>query len=385
MPDPIPKPSTDSATAPSSEPKTNGASTDTDTRASAQPSSGAMTATKPADDKVNPLDFGGSVQTTNALPSAQTLKKIEDYVVLDRTGRTRPFRSLYSGPHVARRVLVVFVRHFFCGNCQEYVRRLSESIAPDALLGLPVSTFVAVVGCGDPGLIDMYAEATGCPFPIYADPTRKLYDELGMVKTLALGEKPAYMNVGIIRSSMLSIVQGLKQIGRGLALKGGDQRQVGGEFLFEPEDVRSPIGTPGSETAVVGLDAQAAAPTTTTTTGHGAENSSAMATHGSEDSAGPYEEKRVTWCHRMRSTRDHAEIPELMEILGLDGQGKPIDNKKRWTKALESRKGTGLSLAPQMKAAQQNGNVLAAKDGAGSSNNEEEEQGKETMSPVTAA
>ncbi len=60
-----------------------------------------------------------------------------------------------------------------------------------------------------------------------------------------------------------------------------------------------------------------------------------------EDDEHGTEEKRVTWCHRMKSTRDHTEIPELMEVLGLDGQGQPIKDKKRWTRALEMRKGTG--------------------------------------------
>ena len=60
------------------------------------------------------------------------------------------------------------------------------------------------------------------------------------------------------------------------------------------------------------------------------------------------EEKHVTWCHRMKTTRDHAEIPELMEILGLDGQGQPIKDKKRWSRAIQERKGTGLSMASQM-------------------------------------
>ncbi len=32
----------------------------------------------------------------------------------------------------------------------------------------------------------------------------------------------------------------------------------------------------------------------------------------------------MSWCHRMKNTRDHAEIPELMEVLGLDGQGQPV-------------------------------------------------------------
>jgi hypothetical protein len=45
----------------------------------------------------------------------------------------------------------------------------------------------------------------------------------------------------------------------------------------------------------------------------------------------------------MRNTRDHAEIPEIREVLGFNGAGISGRNKRRWGKALETRKGTGLS------------------------------------------
>lgn len=66
-------------------------------------------------DDVNPVDFEGAVNTNNEIPSPETLKKIENYMVLDGDGRSHSFKSLYSGSHTARRVLVIFVRHFFCG------------------------------------------------------------------------------------------------------------------------------------------------------------------------------------------------------------------------------------------------------------------------------
>lgn len=62
-----------------------------------------------------PLDFEGELATNNEIPSRDTLRRIEDYVVLDRDGKSHPFKSLYTGTNVARRVLVIFVRHFFCG------------------------------------------------------------------------------------------------------------------------------------------------------------------------------------------------------------------------------------------------------------------------------
>ena len=138
-------------------------------------------------------------------------------------------------------------------NCQEYLRSLSESITPEALLRLPISTFIVVIGCGDPALIDMYVEATGCRFPIYTDPTRALFDEMGMAKTLALGAKPAYQRKSLARSIVDSIGQGLRSVPAGLALKSGDSRQVGGEFLFEPLDVVTPISTPREDPASLPL------------------------------------------------------------------------------------------------------------------------------------
>jgi hypothetical protein len=60
-------------------------------------------------------EFVGNVDTDNTIPSQALLRKVADVQVLDQDGRSRPFKSLYSGPMVARRVLVIFVRHFFCG------------------------------------------------------------------------------------------------------------------------------------------------------------------------------------------------------------------------------------------------------------------------------
>lgn len=317
------------------------------------------------DDDVVQEDFHGEVVTNDELPSAETIRRIENYIVLDRHGKTHTFRSLYTGRSVARRVLIIFVRHFFCGNCQEYLRSLSASITAESLLQLPIPTFIAVVGCGDPALIDMYASETACPFPIYADPTRKLYQELGMIKTLALGARPAYMNKSILKSSLDSIVQGVKQIKNGLVLKAGDQRQIGGEFLFEPVDVKSPeVESPShefdrrlkpddKENGSNNGSKKGAAQTEEDRLSEAAKRSRATSVvtdndNDEEEEPSLVEEKKVTWCHRMRTTRDHAEIPELMEILGLTGHGKPIKDQKRWSKALESRKGTGLSMAKRM-------------------------------------
>jgi hypothetical protein len=176
-------------------------------------------------------EFEGTVDVNNDIPSEKDLAKVEDLLVLDAQGQSRPFKELYKAPHVASRQLIIFIRHFFCGNCQEYLRTLASSIKPDDLLSLPTPTFITVIGCGRPELIPMYTETTGCPFPIYADPSRKLYDHLGMTRTFNLGAKPEYMQTNVLINSVQSIFQGLSTGKK--ALKGGDFKQVGGEFLFE--------------------------------------------------------------------------------------------------------------------------------------------------------
>ncbi|KAK9782567.1 hypothetical protein AB5N19_09144 [Seiridium cardinale] len=302
-------------------------------------SSASSTTAIPSKDDTNPLDFQGDVQTNNNLPSQETLRKLEKYTVLDESGKSHTFKSLYTGPNVARRVLIVFIRHFFCGNCQEYLRQLSAAIPPESLLQLPVSTSIAVIGCGSHKLIQAYLQETGCSYPVYADNTQHLYKELGMIRTLAAGDRPAYMQKKSMAQTVVSgIMQGLKQVKSGLVLQMGDQKQVGGEFLFEPasQTLESPIATPQAEAKLdLGLDDR-------------------RNDHDSEKS----EEKKVTWCHRMRNTRDHVEVPELMDVLGLEpesktsveaaGSQKSGKHGDKWGKAARARKGTGLSMASQM-------------------------------------
>jgi hypothetical protein len=172
----------------------------------------------------------------------------------------------------------------------------------------------------------MWQSETSCPFPCYADPTKKLYNELGMLRTLNLGERPEYQRRDLMSLMVGSFVQSLKQLKRGKTFQGGDYQQVGGEFMFEPVNMSTPIGSPEDEQKELG----------------GRKGLEGMLQNGY------VEEKRVTWCHRMRNTRDHAEIPEVREVLGLDEEneaGKNAGtNAKRWKKAIVERKGTGLSL-----------------------------------------
>ncbi|KAK3901473.1 hypothetical protein C8A05DRAFT_16348 [Staphylotrichum tortipilum] len=305
---------------------TRSASPPKETAGHSTPPPAAIAAAPAADDDVNPLDFDGNVDTDQSLPTPATLRKIDDYLVLDRDGKSHTFRSLYTGAHKARRVLVVFVRHFFCGPTPSPPSPQLPTLAfpPALLLSLPIPTTIVVIGCGDPALIPMYASASAplpssraaqeegsgeCPYPIFADPSTRLYDELGMIRTLALGPRPAYTEQHILLSSATSIIQGLKTLHRGLAMKGGNSKQVGGEFLFEPaEGVRSPLLQQGE---IWGEEGKARSETTSL------DGKGDMG--GGVDGGGV--DKIVTWCHRMRNTRDHVEVEELKVVLGVKGDG----------------------------------------------------------------
>ena len=87
---------------------------------------------------------------------------------------------------------------------------------------------IAIIGCGEYGVIENYTKDSGAKFPIYADPTQKVYDTLGMIRTLSLGDKrPEYMSVGVIGGIIKGIKNGLRAGSK--AFRAGDIKQVGGE------------------------------------------------------------------------------------------------------------------------------------------------------------
>lgn len=231
-------------------------------------------------------------------------------------------------------------------NCQEYIRTLSTtpSFTPQNLLSQSPPTFICVIGCGSPSLIPMYASQTGCPYPIYTDPTKQLYTTLNMIRTFNFGSsKPEYMKKNMFGLAVQSVLQGVKELGKGRAFKngewgGGDMGQVGGEFLFESKNADySPGGiSPGNDVT----------PNANFATGKGGDYLQA----GNLQGAGE-DEKVVTWCHRMRNTRDHAEIGTLMKVLGVD------EEEERKKKEFGERKLTGMSARSKASSLAENEDV----------------------------
>ena len=212
------------------------------------------------------------VDHTDECPDRATLAAVQDIPLYDSEGNWRPFGSLY-GPEFAthQRQLVIFVRHFYCGACQAYLKALTESISMRDYFTIPIPTSIIVIGCGQPHLIPQYKKFSGnCPFPIFADPSRTLFKKLGMKLSFSLGkQRPEYMkDISIldwINGQGTTVRNSLKDpngIRKRDIIRGGHPMQVGGEFLFED--------------------------------GH------------------------VLWCHRMTNYRNHAEVSLVRKLLELD-------------------------------------------------------------------
>jgi hypothetical protein len=169
----------------------------------------------------------------------------------------------------------------------------------------------------------MYVKETNCQFPVYADPTRKLYDYLGMTRTWDLGKKPSYIQSNLLTISVQSVMQSLKTGNK--ALKGGDFKQVGGEFLFE--------------------------------------------------------DGKPVWVHRMRNTRDHSEVEEVRRLVGLSSKKPPL--RKRWSHSIkgDKRKSSTWSQRMRSKSRGPKDGAVAKEDGAakGPANEEMTLNGRPTV------
>ncbi|GAA5907808.1 peroxiredoxin-like family protein [Sporobolomyces salmoneus] len=115
--------------------------------------------------------------------------------------------------------------------CQDFISYLTSKITPEVLQQHNLK--LSIIGCGDWELIKPYRQNLATPFEIYADPTKETYIALGMtLRTLDMGSKtPEYQKGGMIGNVLNSIMKAFK-IGGIFGKNAGDQKQLGGEFVF---------------------------------------------------------------------------------------------------------------------------------------------------------
>ncbi|KAI3395930.1 hypothetical protein diail_641 [Diaporthe ilicicola] len=204
----------------------------------------------------------GAIDETKAphreLPDSKALEEAGDVLIKDKEGKEFPLKSLYTNKPGNERQLIVFVRHFHCGSCKQYVEALAQDLPPEKLSRANVT--LTIIGCGEPICIDDYVKDTACPFPVYADPTVRAYKALGMMSNLMPGgPSGSYLKKSALDNILTST---WKTLLSGQALSGGPKAQNGGEWVFQGGELR--------------------------------------------------------WCHRMRNSTDHTETEELKKVLELE-------------------------------------------------------------------
>ncbi|KAF2155557.1 hypothetical protein K461DRAFT_265105 [Myriangium duriaei CBS 260.36] len=174
-------------------------------------------------------DNSVTTDTKSALPSDSTVEKLNNLEVKSEDGSSVKFSSLVNDS-AHPRVLTVFIRHFFCGFCESYIRALTKDLPPATLASLSPPTKLVLIGCGDPSLIASYKKRTACPYDLYADPTRATYDALGFANTLANTGKPDYADKSFASTVWSSFTTNLMAGSK--IFSGGKTSQNGGELIW---------------------------------------------------------------------------------------------------------------------------------------------------------
>ncbi|KAH0585384.1 hypothetical protein H2248_008621 [Termitomyces sp. 'cryptogamus'] len=162
-----------------------------------------------------------------ALPTPSQLARAASLPVIAPSGLRVPFASLFT----ARPTVVVFIRHFWCPHCQDYVSSIAHTVPR------PSEVNLVVVANGAPAFIPKYRALFGLEFEIYTDPTLGVYSALGMIRS-ASTSGPTTANGDYVRHGTMggiaTVVYRALKAGLPVWERGGDIHQLGGEFVLGP-------------------------------------------------------------------------------------------------------------------------------------------------------
>ncbi|KAJ3771066.1 hypothetical protein FB446DRAFT_780558 [Lentinula raphanica] len=190
--------------------------------------------------------------SNTSMLNSETLNKVSNLDVFDASGKQTQFGSFFKD----QRVIVVFIRHFFCGNCQLYVSQLGSEYEKLRKNFEEAHINIVVVGCGDWQPIENYS---------VADPSLGVFHGLGMdVKTLARTPtgRQERRRPPLVFNLLLTWVPKRALKNPSHIGKQGNFAQLGGEFILGPGN-------------------------------------------------------QCSFAHRMRHTEDHAEIQVLLDNAGI--------------------------------------------------------------------
>ncbi|XP_070651213.1 peroxiredoxin-like 2C isoform X3 [Bos indicus] len=154
---------------------------------------------------------------------------VAELPVLDASGRPVLFGELFR----ERRAIVVFVRHFLCYICKEYVEDLAK--IPKSFLQEANVTLI-VIGQSSYHHIEPFCKLTGYSHEIYVDPEREIYKRLGMKRgeEIASSGQSPHVKSNILSGSIRSL---WRAVTGPLFDFQGDPAQQGGTLILGPGDI----------------------------------------------------------------------------------------------------------------------------------------------------
>ncbi|KAJ6596664.1 AhpC/TSA antioxidant enzyme-domain-containing protein, partial [Mycena sp. CBHHK59/15] len=163
-----------------------------------------------------------------ALPTQQQLEGTAILPVISESGVRVPFGSLWKD----QKTIVCFIRHFWCPLCQDYMFSISRNVSPQMLRSVGLE--LVIISNGSYEMIKSYRQIFHTPFALYTDPTRNVYNALGMtLHTTEKGSKGSYVLHGFFGGIKMVLTNAVK-VGMPVWKEGGKISQLGGEFILGP-------------------------------------------------------------------------------------------------------------------------------------------------------
>ncbi|KAK8864192.1 hypothetical protein IAR55_001438 [Kwoniella newhampshirensis] len=162
-------------------------------------------------------------------PTAKELFEASLLQVVGEHGERVKFGDLVNGK---KRTIVVFIRHWFCPLCAQYMNSIISEVSVDALEKANVE--LLIIGNGSDKMLDGYRnKAFRCPFKMYTDPTLALYRALGLTRQTGDSGPEEEKGDYLVQSAMESTVQTIKRATKMPLRNPGHFLQLGGEFVFD--------------------------------------------------------------------------------------------------------------------------------------------------------
>ncbi|XP_028661157.1 peroxiredoxin-like 2C isoform X1 [Erpetoichthys calabaricus] len=181
---------------------------------------------------VNPPVTQQITRTSQERPNKSAevdISALRDCIVFDRHGEKILFRSLYEN----KKAILIFVRHFLCYTCKEYVEDLAK--IPKCFLS-DADVRLIVIGQSSYQHIEAFRSITGYQHYIYVDPDKEIYKTLGMKKDETFtreGSQSPHVKSNGFSGSIKSIWRAMSSPAFDFQ---GDPKQQGGALILGPGD-----------------------------------------------------------------------------------------------------------------------------------------------------